>query len=48
MCRIIAFAVFCMAVGMLLMLLFRYRVFGAICALILLAISYCILCAGDR
>lgn len=48
MCRIIAFAVFCVAIGMLLMLLFRYRVFGALCALVLLVVSYCIFSMDDH
>lgn len=48
MCRIIAFAIFWVAIGMLLMLFFRYRIFGTIFALILLAVSYVILsCGGD-
>ena len=48
MCRIIAFAIFWVAIGMLLMLFFRYRIFGAIFALILLAISYIILTCADQ
>ncbi len=46
--RIIAFAVFWMAIGMLLMLFFRYRIFGTIFALILLVASYFILSCEDR
>lgn len=48
MCRIIAFAVFWVAIGMLLMLFFRYRVFGTIFALILLVASYFIMSCEDR
>lgn len=45
--RIIAFAIFWVAIGMLLMLFFRYRIFGTLFALILLAISYIILTCCD-
>ncbi|PWM32702.1 MAG: hypothetical protein DBX58_03570 [Clostridiales bacterium] len=46
--RIIAFAIFWVAIGMLLMLFFRYRIFGTIFALILLVASYLILSCEDR
>ncbi len=46
--RIIAFAMFWVAIGMLLMLFFRYRIFGTIFALILLAASYLILSCEER
>lgn len=48
MCRIIAFAVFWIAAGMLFMLFFRYRIMGTLVALVLLAASYCILMLDDR
>lgn len=48
MCRIIAFAVFWTAAGMLFMLFFRYRIMGALVALVLLAASYCILMLDDK
>lgn len=47
MCRIIAFAIFWVAIGMLLMLFFRYRIFGTIFALLLLVASYIVLSCGD-
>lgn len=43
MIRLIAFAIFWTAMGMFLMLCFRYRFFGVVFALILLAVSYLIL-----
>lgn len=46
--RIIAFALFWVAVGMLLMLLFRYRVFGTIFAIVLLAVSYFVMSCDGR
>ena len=46
--RIIAFAMFWVAIGLLLMLFFRYRIFGTIFALILLAASYLILSCEER
>ena len=46
--RIVAFAVFWTAVGMLFMLFFRYRIVGTLVALVLLAASYCILMMDDK
>ncbi len=45
--RIIAFAIFWVAIGMLLMLCFRYRVIGTLFSLVLLGISYLILTCSD-
>ena len=45
--RIIAFAIFWVAIGMLLMLCFRYRVMGTLSALALLGVSYLVLMCGD-
>lgn len=47
MCRIVAFAIFWVAIGMLLMLFFRYRIFGTIFALLLLVASYIVLTCGE-
>lgn len=46
--KIIAFALFFVAIGMLLMLFFRYRIFGVLFALLLLAVSYIILSCCDE
>lgn len=46
--KIIAFALFFVAIGMLLMLFFRYRIFGVLFALLLLAVSYIILSCSDE
>lgn len=45
--RIIAFAMFWMAIGMLLMLGFRYRVMGTLFSLVLLGVSYLLLTCSD-
>lgn len=45
--RIIAFAVFWLAIGMLLMLSFRFRIFGVLFALLLLVVSYWLMCQDD-
>lgn len=45
--RIIAFAVFWIAIGMLLMLSFRFRIFGVLFALLLLVVSYWLMCQDD-
>ena len=46
--RIIAFAMFWMAIGMLLMLGFRYRVMGTLFSLVLLGVSYLLLTCSDE
>lgn len=43
MIRLVALAIFWTAMGMFLMLCFRYRFLGVVFALILLAVSYLIL-----
>ncbi|MDO4291687.1 MAG: hypothetical protein Q4C65_00500 [Eubacteriales bacterium] len=45
--RIIAFAIFWVAIGMFLMLCFRYRFMGTLFALFLIAASYLILICGE-
>lgn len=45
--RVIAFAIFWVAIGMLLMLGFRYRIMGTLFALVLLGVSYLVLMCGD-
>lgn len=47
MCRVIAFAIFWIAVGMLLMLFFRYRIIGAVFAVLLLVVSYFVMGKED-